>query len=63
MQQHKEQNIKIIEEQCLTVWCQVSGNSPDFNPLENLWSLHKNELYKEPRPTTREMLIEKVQEA
>ena len=30
------------------------GNSPDLNPIENLWSILDNDIYKEPVPKKNE---------
>lgn len=36
------------------------GNSPDINPVENLWSILQNLVFEEPRPTNRTELIDRV---
>ena len=32
------------------------GNSPDLNPIENLWAILKDSIYVEPIPTTIDAL-------
>ena len=39
------------------------GNSPDLNPIENLWSILKDSIFIAPRPRTRDELITRVKAA
>ena len=34
----------------------MAGNSPDMNPIENLWESLKNEIHSEPISTKRELI-------
>ena len=36
------------------------GNSPDLNPIENIWPLLQDSVFKLPRPRTRDELIVRV---
>lgn len=47
--------MKLLEDKVGTVWGKGvwSGNSPDLNPIENLWSILKESAYQEPFPKTR----------
>lgn len=47
---HLEQNIPLLD------WW---GNSPDLNPIENMWELMKREVAKEVI-TTKAQLLDKV---
>ena len=38
------------------------GNSPDLNPIENLWAILKDSVFIEPKPKTRKELIQRVLE-
>ena len=38
------------------------GNSPDLNPVENVWAWLQESVFEEPRPTDRQKLIERVQD-
>lgn len=36
------------------------GNSPDLNPIEHLWAVLQNSVFDEPRPRTRNELIDRL---
>jgi transposase len=38
------------------------GNSPDLNPLENIWTILQDSIFISPRPKTRDELIARVTE-
>ena len=43
-------------------WWKTPPESPDFNPIENLWHKAKEYLRREKKPTTKEELIKGIQE-
>lgn len=55
---------KFLKESDLETWSkgQWPGNSPDLNVIEHIWHQLQESVLVEPRPTTREELIQRVQE-
>jgi transposase len=39
------------------------GNSPDLNPIENLWSIMEGKVYCPPLATNKETLVKKIKDA
>jgi DDE superfamily endonuclease len=38
------------------------GNSPDLNPIEHVWAILRESIYKSPIPKSRQELVDRVQE-
>jgi hypothetical protein len=43
-----------------SVWTDWPGNSPDFNPIEHIWALLQDGIFRAPRPKNRTELIARV---
>lgn len=43
-------------------WCPTPPESPDFNPIENMWHELKEYLRREVKPRTKEELVSGIQE-
>lgn len=54
---------KVLDELPLTVCGKgvCPGNSPDSNPIDNLWSIVKDSAHKQPNPTTTAELFRRFQ--
>ena len=45
-----------------TSWGFLPGNSPDLNPVENVWSIMKEKFYCPPLATNKNMLVIKIED-
>lgn len=54
--------IEMIEDNVSSVWSRGlwPGNSPDINPIEHVWAILQNSLFKEPKPKSINDLISRV---
>lgn len=57
-------SLRLLQHHFSTIWSKGvwPGNSPDLNPIEHLWPILQDSVFKSPRPRNRDELITRVVE-